>query len=130
MEKETIIYKGRKYNRYPNSKRRHLRVYYWCHDKWKEPPRTLHRDIWKETYGDIPKGFVIHHKDGNTLNNNIENLEILTNAQHDFIAALFGKIDAPISVSRASVIGGEGARRGMIEEYIFTNMMEGWVPWK
>ena len=56
---------------------------------------------------------------------------ILTNAKHESIRALFGRIDLPVSVPRASVIGGKGSTRGTIEEYIFTNVNrseEG--PWR
>lgn len=82
MKKETIIYKNKKYNRYPESKRRQLRVYYWRHDKWKESPVALHRQIWIDNHGDIPKGFVIHHKDDNPLNNDISNLEMISHGDH------------------------------------------------
>lgn len=82
MEKETIEYKGQKYHRYPNSSRRQLRFYFWRHSKWKEAPQALHREIWKDNFGDIPKGFVVHHKDDNTLNNDISNLELLSNSKH------------------------------------------------
>lgn len=46
---------------------------------------------------------------------------ILTNAKHDLIRNLFGKIDPPTRISRSSVMGGKLAKRGLIEEYIFTN---------
>jgi len=42
----------------------------------------LHRYIYEMHYGEIPKGYEIHHKDGNKLNNNIDNLEILTKSEH------------------------------------------------
>lgn len=42
----------------------------------------IHRAIYEAYYGEIPKGYIIHHKDGNKLNNNIENLECLTRAEH------------------------------------------------
>jgi DNA adenine methylase len=47
---------------------------------------------------------------------------ILTNAKHESIRALFGREDQPIIVYRNSVIGGHGAMRGPIEEYVFTNV--------
>lgn len=47
---------------------------------------------------------------------------ILTNAKHEAVESLFGTIDRPVSVSRASLIGGKKAKRGTIEEYIFTNV--------
>ena len=42
----------------------------------------LHRAIWRDSRGGIPDGFVIHHKDGNSLNNNLDNLEMMEDAQH------------------------------------------------
>ena len=42
----------------------------------------VHRLIWEEHYGKIPSGMDIHHKDGNKLNNKIENLECLTREEH------------------------------------------------
>jgi len=47
---------------------------------------------------------------------------ILTNAKHESIRILFGRKDIPISVCRSNVIGGRGAVRGPIEEYVFTNV--------
>jgi DNA adenine methylase len=47
---------------------------------------------------------------------------ILTNAKHEAIEHLFSRIDRPVSVSRASLIGGKRAKRGIIEEYVFTNV--------
>ena len=82
MERETIIYNGKKYHRYPESKRRQLRVYFWRHDKWNKPPFSLHRQIWIDNFGEIPEGYVIHHKDENTLNNSINNLECIEFRKH------------------------------------------------
>ena len=33
-------------------------------------------------YGPIPKGYIVHHKDGNKLNNCLMNLEILKQSTH------------------------------------------------
>ena len=41
-----------------------------------------HHYIWEKTNGPIPKGYSIHHIDGNKLNNKIENLEMLTHSEH------------------------------------------------
>ena len=43
-------------------------------------PRTL---LWEQHNGPIPKGYVVHHKDSDTKNNTIENLELLTKKQHN-----------------------------------------------
>lgn len=42
----------------------------------------LHRLIYEHEKGKIPQGYQIHHKDGNKLNNSIENLEALTPYEH------------------------------------------------
>lgn len=78
----TIEYKGKKYHRYPDSKRRQLRVYYWRHDKWKGAPVPLHRQIYIDNFGAIPDGYHIHHKDGNTENNSPSNLQALPRFEH------------------------------------------------
>ena len=78
----TIEYKGVKYHRYPDSKRRQLRVYYQHHGKWKEPPVFLHRKIYEDNFGPIPVGYHIHHKDGNTENNSPDNLQALPASIH------------------------------------------------
>lgn len=41
-----------------------------------------HRHIWESNFGKIPKGMVIHHIDGNTKNNSIENLRLMTQSDH------------------------------------------------
>lgn len=46
---------------------------------------------------------------------------ILTNAAHKKVREIFGKIDKPIELYRASLIGGLKAERGQVSEYLFTN---------
>lgn len=40
------------------------------------------RAVWWMYNGEIPNGYVIHHKDRNTLNDELDNLEILTITDH------------------------------------------------
>lgn len=45
--------------------------------------KLLHRLIWEDFWGcEIPKGYVIHHKDGNKLNNCILNLQLMRDKDH------------------------------------------------
>lgn len=44
--------------------------------------KKLHRLIYEHVKGKIPQGYEIHHKDGDKLNNSIENLEALTPYEH------------------------------------------------
>ena len=82
MGRETIVYKDKNYNRYPESKRPQLRNYYYRHDKWKESPVALHRQIYEDNHGPIPKGHQVHHKDNDFSNNSPDNLVCLTVAEH------------------------------------------------
>lgn len=82
MERETINYRGKNYHRYPESERPQHRNYFYRHDKYKESPVALHRQIYEDTHGPIPPKKVIHHKDENFLNNTIDNLECITQAEH------------------------------------------------
>lgn len=50
---------------------------------------------------------------------------ILTNAAHPEIGKIFDKGEVQLELSRASLIGGENARRGQTTEYIFTNIEGG-----
>ncbi|MCH7832634.1 MAG: HNH endonuclease, partial [Proteobacteria bacterium] len=43
---------------------------------------SLHRRIYRDRVGGIPDGYEVHHLDGNGHNNEIENLSLVTRAQH------------------------------------------------
>lgn len=42
----------------------------------------IHRLVWEEHNGNIPRNCIIHHKDGNKMNWDITNLELLTRSEH------------------------------------------------
>ena len=46
--------------------------------KW----RPYHNYLWEQANGPIPKGSVVHHKDGDKAHNALENLECLTRGEH------------------------------------------------
>jgi len=52
--------------------------------KIKEPKVWLHYAVflWIKNFGEIPYGYVIHHKDRNKLNDNINNLQCLSRKDH------------------------------------------------
>jgi len=41
-----------------------------------------HREVYEDFYGEIPAGFVVHHKDGNKANNDPENLVLMKRGSH------------------------------------------------
>jgi hypothetical protein len=44
--------------------------------------RQRARKIWKLAHGPIPKGYHVHHKNRDATDNRLENLELLTLAEH------------------------------------------------
>lgn len=44
--------------------------------------RPVHRRVWEEANGPIPEGHVIHHRNGDRLDNRLENLECILRAAH------------------------------------------------
>lgn len=49
---------------------------------YKHKGHYLHRDIWENANGTIPAGHIVHHKDGNRENNNLDNLEVVSDIAH------------------------------------------------
>jgi hypothetical protein len=55
----------------------------WPNDRYlSRGGKRLHRDVWVAAYGEIPSGCHVHHRDSNTLNNRLENLECLDASEH------------------------------------------------
>lgn len=56
--------------------------YYLCGKYYQRKGVRLHRVVWEYHNGAIPKGYDIHHKDRDRSNNQIENLELLSEYEH------------------------------------------------
>lgn len=74
-----VTWNNQRYSRVPTSKHRNHRVYYYTTT---EPRTALHRDVWESVHGKIPEGHHIHHKDENPFNNDLSNLECLSQSEH------------------------------------------------
>lgn len=79
MEKKIVEFNGKEYERSANG-----RYYFEKNTKYKERTHCtqLHRAVWEYYNGEIPKGYQIHHKDGNIDNNDISNLECVSAREH------------------------------------------------
>jgi hypothetical protein len=51
----------------------------------------LHREVYEQYYGSIPKGYEVHHIDGNQGNNDPKNLSALRKSIHAWIHKYGGK---------------------------------------
>lgn len=56
--------------------------YYLCGLYYQRKGRRLHREVWMHHNGDIPKGFHVHHLDGDRSHNDVENLTLLRGSDH------------------------------------------------
>lgn len=75
---ETALYGGRTWHR--------IRGYFSA--TFRRPDGSmfrvlLHRRVWADAHGPIPAGHVVHHRDENTGNNSIENLELMERGAHN-----------------------------------------------
>jgi hypothetical protein len=58
----------------------------------KKNRRLVHRTIWEKHHGSIPEGFFIHHKNHISTDNRIENLMIMSPAEHSRYHAKLQKL--------------------------------------
>lgn len=83
---EKILFRGKVFTRYLDTKNIHKKDYFYgeVYDRTigRSKKVSLHRYIWMTYNGPIPSDHVIHHKDGNKLNNDIENLECVPERDH------------------------------------------------
>lgn len=74
MHPKHIVFDGQTYRLSGN---------YYRRNKWgTKGPSNLHRAIWEASNGPIPEGYEVHHKDGDTFNNVISNLECVPMNEH------------------------------------------------
>lgn len=80
---EVVMFNGIKFRRYPESKNYSDRNYFRPGPHLvQRGVEALHREVWKAHHGVIPDGYHVHHRDGNTSNNAIENLELMPGLEH------------------------------------------------
>ena len=90
-----VVFNGAEYSRKPDTKSKTRSKYYSLSEKSKRGifPSELHRAVWEFYNGKIPKGYVVHHKDLNKDNNEIENLECISMADHNRLHHSLGDLE-------------------------------------
>ena len=58
------------------------KTYYLCGFYYQRKGKRLHRVVWEHHNGAIPKGYHVHHIDGDRSNNDIDNLSLLYGRDH------------------------------------------------
>lgn len=58
------------------------RVYHVWSRGYYETNIRLHREVWQDANGPIPEGWHVHHKNGDKLDNRLENLELIPISEH------------------------------------------------
>jgi hypothetical protein len=76
VRRELCEFLGVRYYRYPDAEKESDRRYF------KRQGACLHRVVWEYANGPIPEGYQVHHKDIDTSNNELENLELLPVLEH------------------------------------------------
>jgi hypothetical protein len=63
-------------------------TYFWTKTEkgWRELP--AHRLVWERHYGPIPKGWIIHHINGDKCDNRLDNLECMPDKKHNKLIGL------------------------------------------
>jgi hypothetical protein len=80
---EVVVFNGIEFKRYPDDPRPSASRYYRPSAALiRRGVGPLHREVWKHHHGPIPEGHHIHHRDGDHLNNAVENLECLPASEH------------------------------------------------
>lgn len=51
--------------------------------RFNDSNKLVHRWVAAKYIGPIPRGYVVHHIDRNKLNNNVDNLEIMSQEEHE-----------------------------------------------
>lgn len=69
-----VVYGGVEYAKYRGGA-------YYYNRKDQHAPR-LHQQVYIDAHGSIPKGYHVHHIDGNTDNNDIDNLVAIPHGKH------------------------------------------------
>lgn len=99
-EKQFVLLDGIRF--YPTSQG------YWVGSVGPKKIKRMHIYVWEKHNGQVPKGHIVHHIDGDKGNNSIENLCLVTRREH-------GAIHGPENAETARTMLEKHARQAAIE---------------
>jgi hypothetical protein len=85
MQKEYTTVDGIRFTRYPEAAKRNHRLYFQGLVNGKR--ESLHRYLYSTRVGHIPDGYIVHHANGNSADNRIENLTLMERGLHQSMHA-------------------------------------------
>lgn len=89
-----------------------VRGRYYCRGaRNRKGPPNLHRAIWEDANGPVPDGCDIHHRDGNPLNNALDNLECIAAMEHRRQHSIENIASGIWNVATVSALGREAAKQ-------------------
>lgn len=107
-----IVRNGRTYRLQPRG------IYYRDQNRHGVTERLLHRVIWTDHNGDIPNGMRVHHKDHDPSNNDISNLELISQSEHNLMHARIRMSD-PVNLELQRSIGKKSMK--IMQEWMKTD---------
>lgn len=89
--------------------------------------KKLHRDVWQAAFGPVPAGCHVHHKDGDILNNKLDNLECLPAKEHLSLPNKYAKFS-----DKAREKAGEWhkSEEGRLWHSRHAKRTQSWTKWK
>lgn len=84
----------------------HSEPFLWMGRYMKFEGQMVHRTLWEAHNGKIPEGYLVHHKNEDRLDNRLENLELMSLAEHCRLHQPRLGYRAPVSII-CTVCGGE-----------------------
>jgi hypothetical protein len=108
----------------------------WPGDKYpSRGGKRLHRYVWAAAFGPIPAGCHIHHRDGDTRNNLLANLECMPAGQHLSEAWHAVKRDIPAGrhfseTAKRKAAEWHASEEGRLWHSRHATKSRGWTKWK
>jgi len=90
----------------------------------------LHREVWRVAFGPIPANCHIHHKDENTANNLLSNLECVPKLEHNRYSRSRRSDCTFTALARERAADWHKSQAGRLWHSRHAQRQKGWTKWK